>query len=273
MMIRTMSPSLLLLASCLLSITAQTQVDPLNPYDNPQIGATLQHYDVDRTDTAISKFTCADGGARCVFRRNNYLSVSFGTGQESQVEGEGATWAAVNDGAVLTLGACTVDDFDSTSSGASCIVSCNANCTCAVTVDSDSDPEPCEQVATRAPTPAPGTDPPLHTQCPKRQFNTFCPELMNTGLPLGLDNEYECFNFCGGYFVSSCDLEGNCGDVECSNKTATGTLNGQVLGCTLEDKFKYSPNTQNGSSGAAVYNYRGVTGLAALLVIAATIVW
>ena len=74
---------------------------------------------------------------------------------------------------------------------------------------------------------------------------------MNTGVPLGLDDEYECFNFCGGYFISSCDLQGNCGPIECDNKTAAGTMNGQVFGCVLQDKFNYDPDTSGGTIRSA----------------------
>jgi len=246
---------LLLLIGCTLA------ADPLNPYDDPRIGAALEHYDIDVTVNAVSRLTCADGGARCVFRRENFAYYSFGRGQETEVAGEGATWAATVDGAVLTLHECTADQ-----QGGNCVVSCNANCTCAVTLPENSVPEPCVEVATRAPTPAPKDEPPAFDQCPKRQFTQYCPELMNTGLPEGLDDEFECYNFCGGSFISVCDLEGNCGEEDCADKTATGTMNGQVFGCTLQDKLSFSP----GNSGASVRTRNIMTVVLAIAAAVAT---
>ena len=251
------------LTPLLLLITCALAADPLNPLDDPRIGAALEHYDIDVTETAISRLTCADGGARCVFRRENFADFSFGQGQETEVYGEGATWAATVDGAVLTLHACTADQ-----QGGSCVVSCNANCTCAVTLDENSLPEPCVEVATRAPTPAPKTEPPKFDECPKRQFTQYCPELMNTGLPIGLDDEYECYNFCGGSWVSVCDLDGNCGPDDCANKTATGTMNGQVFGCTMQDKLNFSPGNSN--SGVIVRTRTIMTVVLAMVAAVAT---
>ena len=229
--------------------------------DDPQILAALQHFSVDDTETAISRFTCGDEGARCVFRRENFRSHDFGTGQETQVDGEGATWAAVvPDADVLTLGACIASD----ESG--CIVSCNANCACDVQLDESSDPQPCVKFVTRAPTAAPRQETAaVDQQCPERQFTEFCPQLMNTGVPIGLDDEYECYNFCGGNFVSSCDMKGNCGNLECDNKTAVGTLNGQVYGCTMQDKVKYNPGP-NGSNSGSIQRTIVMTGVLAMAV-------
>ena len=244
--------------------TLAEQTDPLNPYNNPTIGATLEHYDVDRTNNTKSAFTCKDGGARCVFRRSHFSSLSFGSGQNSEVVGEGAVWAATVDGAVLTLGNCNVTDFGDSARGA-CVVTCNANCTCALTADDDpSTTQPCTEVASRAPTPAPRTEPTAmagtpsssSTQCPNRIFDEFCGELMHgPGLPPGIEENYECYNFCGGIFVSSCDLSGQCGDSSCSNSTASGTINGEVQGCTYQDYLNFhnsAPSTAKTTSGTTV---------------------
>jgi len=89
------------------------------------------------------------------------------------------------------------------------------------------------------------------SKCPKRQFTNFCGELMNTGLPLGVEANYDCFNFCGGTWISSCDLEGQCGDTTCKNSSATGTRNGEVMGCTLQDMISFTSASSNSGAGGS----------------------
>jgi len=141
---RFIAPLPLLLIACVHYVAA----DP---------GAALQHYDEDATETAIRQFSCADSGARCLFRRENFASVDFGEGLATQVSGGSTTWASTVPGAVLILGACTV--VDPQGSNNDCIVSCNEDCTCAVTLDGDS--APCVEVTSRAPTPVPGIETPI----------------------------------------------------------------------------------------------------------------
>ena len=76
-------------------------------------------------------------------------------------------------------------------------------------------------------------------------------------MPPGIEQNYDCFNFCGGIFVSSCDFSGQCGTLTCSNATAAGTMNGQVQGCTYQDYLSYQPDsssfsTSTSSSGGGV---------------------
>jgi hypothetical protein len=230
-------------ALLLVVLATAGDVNSLN-YSDPLIGKTLENFEVLTDDSAVTKFGCEDYGARCVFRRSNYKTVDFGpeyTSQETENE-QGAVWAAVADGAVLTLGPCTNEE--------NCIVTCNANCTCAYVTDDSSDPQLCAQVSSRAPTPAPKTEAPVANTCPQRQFTEFCPDLMNNAIPEGVDGNYDCFNFCGGVWVSSCDYAGNCGTLDCDNKTATGTLNGQVYGCTVTDisESKLAPSDGRSST-------------------------
>jgi hypothetical protein len=234
-------------ALLLVVLATAGDVNSLN-YSDPLIGKTLENFEVLTDDSAVTKFGCEDYGARCVFRRSNYKTVDFGpenTSQETENE-QGAVWAAVADGAVLTLGACTNEE--------NCIVTCNANCTCTYVTDDSADPQLCAQVISRAPTQAPKTEAPVANTCPQRQFTEFCPDLMSNAIPEGVDGNYDCFNFCGGVWISSCDYAGNCGTLDCDNKTATGTLNGQVFGCTVTDISKLassdgSNNKRSSKSG------------------------
>ena len=77
-------------------------------------------------------------------------------------------------------------------------------------------------------------------------------------MPSGIEQNYDCYNFCGGIWVSSCDYSGQCGTTTCDNSTATGTMNGEVQGCTYKDFVDYqamggaaAPGSPS-SGGAAV---------------------
>jgi hypothetical protein len=52
-------------------------------------------------------------------------------------------------------------------------------------------------------------------------------------LPAGNEKNFDCYNFCGGIFVSSC-TDGVCGNTNCDNETEVGSIDGIVKGCTYE---------------------------------------
>jgi hypothetical protein len=94
---------------------------------------------------------------------------------------------------------------------------------------------------------------------PQRQFREFCSDLMNNAIPEGVDGTYDFFNFCCGVWIyTSCDYPGNCGTLDCDNKTATGTLNGKVFGCTVTDVFKLAPS--DGSHNSKRSSTSGIGG-------------
>ena len=226
---------------------------------DPLVGATLEHYEVSTDPTALTRFACVDLGSRCIFHRLNYDSVDFGSGQDTE-NTQGAVWAATKEGAILTLGPCTGDNNNngvtatsraSDDDSNSCVVTCNANCTCGYITDDSTEPQRCESLESRAPTPSPKTPAPVAKVCPQQQFaSEFCPTLMNqrNSLPDGTIDNYECFNFCGGVWIDTCDIAtGTCGTTQCDNATATGTLNGVVKGCTREH---YNPSQQEDDPSA-----------------------
>ena len=231
---------------------------------DPVVGATLEHYQVSTDVSAITKFACVDEGSRCTFNRLSYDSVDVGTGQDTE-NTEGAVWAATTEDAVLTLGFCNGDDNTAISRSINdndddnqCIVTCNANCTCAyITDDTANDPQPCTTFMSRAPTPSPKTSVPVAQVCPQQQFvNEFCETLMQqqpSSIPEGTIDNYDCFNFCGGVWIDTCDIAtGTCGTTQCDNATATGTLNGIVKGCTKEHyKASSGPSEQNNENGTS----------------------
>lgn len=110
-----------------------------------------------------------------------------------------------------------------------CKVICNANCTCTI----DATNEPCVEGISPAPTPRPVAAPSSNPVCPQVKAVQHCPELMQNRLPLGQEGLFDCYNFCGGEFVSAC-AEGSCGLTECDNHGEDGTVDGIVMGCTAE---------------------------------------
>ena len=64
--------------------------------------------------------------------------------------------------------------------------------------------------------------------CPIKQNNELCPQLMAR---VPSNNFYDCYNFCGGIFISTCSFSGSCGATSCANKTDDGIAR-VVLGCT-----------------------------------------
>jgi hypothetical protein len=263
MVVRTKRSNLLLhfavLAAGLVGVVdaAKKNYTSATDYENPTIGAELVHFRIATTEGSASTLACEDPGARCVFTKAYYSDVDFGDGQETS-NGQGAVWAATVDSAVLTLGACTGSPDDDRND---CIVTCNANCTCdnissstttttaaAVATNKEgsssssgssetsASSSTCTRVESRAPTMAPKTSPPVPAVCPKTQFDLHCPELMRTSLPAGIVHNYDCFNFCGGIWVSGCAFgSATCGILDCDNKTAVGSVTGQVFGCTKAD--------------------------------------
>jgi hypothetical protein len=252
--------------SCYCS-TGQPATD-LDPTD-PMIGAALEHFLPSQT----SEFRCEDDGARCVFTRRSFASVDFGVGQETE-NVEGAVWAATDAlSAVLTLGDCRADE------PTDCIVTCNANCTCttaaataSISDASSSTPgrEECPRVVTRAPTPAPPTPAPVPAVCPEVQNKALCKELMSSEahLPEGL--EFDCYNFCGGRFISSCDFAGSCGTATCDNATDSGVYS-IVKGCTDADRATAAA-PGDGSSGGDTSSNAAATSTASLAMLVAVVV-
>ena len=250
---------------------------------NPVVGATLEHYVVSSEPSSVTKFVCSNIGSRCTYNRLFYESIDHGTGLEFETT-EGPVWASINETSVFTLGPCTGDDNTATSRDSStvveiennnCVVTCNANCTCAYITDASmNDPQLCSQVASRAPTPSPKTDPPVSQVCPQQQFATeFCPTLMNPNtIPDGTIDNYDCFNFCGGVWIDTCDIAtGTCGATKCENATATGTLNGVVKGCTKEHYNANLPTGDNQNSNETTSSARptqlfGSMGLAMMFI-------
>lgn len=266
-----MSPSSIIISFLLFSttlvvvITAQQDNNATSPsfevpgvfnFSDPVVGATLEHFEVSSDITAVTKFACVDLGSRCIFNRLNYASVDVGTGQDTE-NTQGAVWAATTEGATLTLGSCSVGDTTATSRASNtdddnnnCVVTCNANCTCAyITDDTINDPQLCRALSSRAPTPSPKTAAPVAKVCPQLQFaDEFCPTLMQqpNSIPDGTIDNYDCFNFCGGVWIDTCDIAtGTCGTTQCDNATATGTLNGIVKGCTIEHYYQKLPSDNN----------------------------
>jgi hypothetical protein len=233
------------------SAVTAPQGSPMVNYSDPMVGAIDDNFEVVTDPTAVTKFICEDLGARCVFRRLSYAKIDFGTGQDTENE-QGAVWAATKPDAVLTLSTCLSSNNINGYDDNHCVVTCNANCTCAYETDDmvSGKPQLCNKMTTRVPTPSPKTEAPVPKVCPEQQFvKEFCPTLMQTALPEGNIENYDCFNFCGGIWISTCDVAtGKCGPVDCDNKTATGTLNGIVKGCTIEQYQAKSPTTTNSLS-------------------------
>lgn len=213
-------------------------------FTNDTIGAAYEYFELSATNGAAT-IECINPGSRCVFQRDDYQNYNFGSGQETDTA-QGATWAALNPkDDVLTLDTCVVDaDATATSrkSGTvfdQCLVVCNANCTCGYsdgTPCNHSDQPPAVNDITATTAPAA----PKHTSCPQQMFTEHCSALMNDpkALPPGLEENYDCYNFCNGTFVSSCDLQsGNCGSLSCEDGTEDGTVTGRVQGCTAMDRI------------------------------------
>ena len=184
-----------------------------NPYEDPQFGARPILYDI--TDGAT--FTCEDDGARCVFQGEQFSFFEVGNGQQTVIL-EGDVWGANDPSSdTLAVGSCIESP---------CYVKCNAKCSCKKPDGSD-----CATSGTRAPTPAPPTPAPVPQICPEKQNTELCSQLM-TRVPS--NNFFDCYNFCGGIFISSCAFSGRCGDLSCPNKTDDG-ISSVVLGCTDDD--------------------------------------
>jgi hypothetical protein len=256
---------LLLLSTVVVSVViAQTNNTNV---DDPYVGATLENFEVETDTTAITKFACVDAGARCAFRRLSYESIDFGTGQETD-DIQGAAWAATTEDAILTMGPCLTNGTIVNDNDNNCVVTCNANCTCAYVSSTNQEPQSCNQLTTRVPTPAPETSAPVPRVCPERQFtDEFCPSLMQTALPEGVIDNYDCFNFCGGIWVSTCDYSGTCGTQDCDNKTATGTITGVVKGCTIEHYNQKSSINKNNNKSSDTSGTGSIKCLSAFILI------
>ena len=172
-----------------------------------------------------ASITCSVAGSRCLLTRADFgteVSAPFGTVQES-VGGTVFTALTLED---------TLQVSDCLSS--QCIVVCNDQCSCAT-----DDGSPCLET-TAAPTPAP-TPAPVQSGpvvCPRSTDTSMCSKLM-PAVPIG--TFCDCYNFCQGVFISCCEQSGQCGSLDCEAPEGEtlgepGTLTGQVLGCTDEDR-------------------------------------
>jgi hypothetical protein len=189
---------------------------------------------VDFRVLTYSKFTCEAKGFRCGYRKNDFGDYEMSANAQDSVGelgGEGNNiWsnvASVDDSLVLTD--CQVDY---------CFVRCNYGCHC-VLEDGNTT---CEE-GTPPPQAAPATDPPA--VCPEQINPQSCPDMI-TNAPAG--TEYDCYNFCGGNFVSTCDFGGTCASYACDNQGPDGSPTGLVVGCT-RDMLNGNFENADGSAG------------------------
>lgn len=208
------------LLSLLLSVTATTGDETILGRNN--------YFDV----TNGASFECLFDGARCLFRERNFASFTYQGGQPTSTV-EGTVWAALGATAdTMELGACTGDV---------CLVTCTANCTC-----TEPDDTPCPQTTTAAPTTATPTAAPVPQICPEVQNKELCGDLMARVSP---NRRHDCYNFCGGIFISQCEYSGSCGTLSCDNQTSG--FDGLILGCTDADRAPASaPVSPGGSTGS-----------------------
>lgn len=198
-----------------------------------------------------ASFECLFDGARCAFREDSFASFEFDGGQPTSTV-EGTVWSSLDASTdTMSLGECTGDD---------CLVTCTANCTC-----TETDGSPCPQSETAAPTTATPTAAPVPQTCPEVQNKEFCADLMARVSP---NRQHDCYNFCGGVFISECAYSGSCGSLTCDNQTAGA--DGLIFGCTDADRAPGSvpAPSPSGSSSASVSLLGSAiaTGCASLLV-------
>lgn len=175
-------------------------------------------------------FSCVDNGARCVYQNADYERV-VPRGGQTTINIEGMVWSATNNQTdYLVVTQCKVEN---------CYVNCNANCTC-VTPDQ----EICARQVTRAPTPATETPAPVPRVCPQQSNKQHCRALMPKVPP---NNFFDCYNFCGGVFLSTCTFAGQCGALTCTNATGSG-INSLVTGCMDEDRIPASGSTSGSTT-------------------------
>jgi hypothetical protein len=127
-----------------------------------------------------------------------------------------------------------------------CYVNCNAYCGCV-----QPDGANCSLVVSRAPSPAPPTAAPIAQVCLELKNTNICPQLMER---VPSNNFFDCYNFCGGLFLSACEFGGTCGKLDCDNATASG-IDSLVLGCTDADRGGGDGGTGTGTSGANLLSW------------------
>jgi hypothetical protein len=213
--------------------------------DDSQILAARQIFEI----TTGATFRCTDSGSRCVYHSEAFASVDARQGL-TNVNTEGDVWAALDAASdTLIVGACTQPSFQP------CYVKCNAYCTCT----QPDGTTPCTISATKAPSPTPPTPAPVPQTCPSQQNTNLCSQLMNK---VPSNNFFDCYNFCGGIFISSCAFSGKCGTLTCNNATASG-VNGTIVGCTDADRVSTT------SSSTTTSQWMGLVASALLAAIVA----
>jgi len=204
---------------------------------------------VDFRVTDYAKFTCQAKGFRCGYVKDDYEEFDLSDGSQDSVGAVGNQgnniWSNV--GSVddsLTLRNCQIDF---------CLVRCNFGCDCA-----QENGDACE-LGSLAPTPS-AVGPATPEVCPQQINSEVCP-MMIGAVPGGNLDNYDCFNFCNGTFVTSCDFGGTCTGYDCGVDRATtdGMQDGIVVGCTKEMlQGQSSSSTSSGSSTSSAYAvYRG----------------
>jgi len=195
---------------------------------------------IDFRVTDFARFTCEAKGFRCAYIKEDYADFKLSEGSQDSIgaiDGQGNNvWSNV--GGVdnsLTLQDCQADY---------CLVRCNFGCHCFL----ENGEEDCE----------PGTAPPDNQEptsppevCPQTINAEVCPLLLDA-IPSGNINNYDCFNFCNGTFISSCDFGGSCADYDCGVDRAStdGMLNGIVVGCSKAALQGQGSISSDGGSGS-----------------------
>jgi hypothetical protein len=267
--------SLLLFALVITTSTSQYTNTGTIGTTNDTILAAKEYYVVTKSN-GVAQFQCVTSGSRCVFQRNDFTSTKA-IGSDSQISEtiQAPTWAAINvssdrlqlntciGGSTSTATATAADTVSTATTRSTaadpkgCLVVCTAQCTCQYTDNSTgtdttkdclalpeapSNNEIIQEAVTQAPK-QPNTK---DVQCPQSLNTNLCTQMMALPPPAfekGL--QFDCYNFCGGIFISSCDLQtGKCGAITCNNATADGTNTGRVFGC----KDSHRPNTINSNT-------------------------
>lgn len=210
-------------------------------YNPSTIGARPEIFNLPKGMSA--NFTCVNGGSRCAYLPKAFSKTYFGgrdAGSYTVTEDFGITrylWTATSP---------KIHFFEATDCQMEphCEVGCHADCKCI-----SEEGSPCPMVASLAPVVAPPVAAPVAKVCTKKQNTQHCPELMKT---VASRLVYDCYNFCGGIFMSSCAYSDskNCNIKACDNNTESGVTS-IVNGCTPSDRPAPTPapNSLGGPSG------------------------
>jgi hypothetical protein len=210
---------------------------------------------VDFRVLSYAKFFCAAKGFRCGYHKEDFADYQMSSGSQDSFGEMGGQqnniWSNVGSvDETLVLTDCQSDY---------CFVRCNYGCNCTLedgnTTCADGTPPPQA---------APPTDPPAI--CPEQINTHLCPQMITDAWA---GSEYDCYNFCGGDQVSSCDFGGTCGAYSCANQGADGTTKGIIVGCTremLNGNFDTNggsaPSPSSSTSGATMVMVRTPCGFA-----------